>query len=131
MKEIISRRFGHFNDEENNDVFPDLVFVDGGIGQVNAAKDALKELNITVPVYGMVKDDKHRTRGIVGDEGEFQLCKDPDLWRFVSSIQNEAHRFAIEYNRKLTEKRYKKTVLDDIPGIGEKERCFYTSILAL
>ena len=117
MREVISRRFG--NSEEQ---LPDLVLVDGGLGQVNSALEALEELDITVPVYGMVKDNKHRTRGIVSESGEFQLNKDPDLWRFISSIQNEAHRFAIEYNRKLTEKRYKKSALDDIPGIGEKRK---------
>ncbi len=120
MKEVMTRRFTNINNED--DILPDLVLVDGGIGQLNAACEVLELNNIKIPVFGMVKDDRHNTRGLIGPEGEYPLRKDPDMWRFISSIQNEAHRFAIEYNRKLTEKRYKKTALDDINGIGEKRK---------
>jgi excinuclease ABC subunit C len=83
----------------------------------------LAELGCEIPILGMVKDNKHRSRGLMNSDGrEFRLEDDPDLWRFITAVQNEAHRFAIEYNRKLTEKRYKKSVLDGIGGVGEKRK---------
>jgi len=123
MTETLTRRFNRMNDGDVNFInTPDLILMDGGIGQVNAAKNVLKQFGLEIPVFGMVKDDKHRTRSLLGNNKEFYLSQDLDLWRFVSSIQNEAHRFAVEYNRKLTEKRYKKSVLDDVSGIGNKRR---------
>jgi len=85
---------------------PDVLLVDGGTGHVNAVRSVLEELDFNIPVYGMVKDDNHRTRGLVTGEREFDLSKDIVLLRFVTAIQDEAHRFALEYNRKLRAKRY-------------------------
>ncbi len=123
MKEVLERRFRrllsgdvHFNK------MPDLLLVDGGMGQVNAAREVLEELQLEVPVFGMVKDNRHKTKAITGSCGEILLKQDLELWRFISSIQNEAHRFAVEYNRKLTEKRYRKSILDEIPGVGKKRK---------
>ncbi len=123
MKETLERRFQRWKDgDQKFALLPDLLLVDGGITQVRAAQEVLESYDLSIPVFGMVKDDRHKTRGLIQEDGEFPLKKDLDLWRFVSSVQNEAHRFALEYNRKLREKRYKKSVLDDIPGIGSKRK---------
>ena len=123
MKETLTRRFTHLQQQDKGfaDV-PDLILIDGGFGQTDAAKQVVREFSLDIPVFGMVKDDRHRTRALVGDIGEYRLKDDPELWHFISGIQDEAHRFAVEYNRKLSEKRYKKSVLDDIPGIGKKRK---------
>jgi len=89
---------------------------------VNAVRSVLEELDFNIPVYGMVKDDNHRTRGLVTGEREFDLSKDIVLLRFVTAIQDEAHRFALEYNRKLRAKRYSGSVLDNIEGVGPKRK---------
>ncbi len=129
MQEVIHRRFMHARKEKEESVaqakfsrLPDLILADGGLGHVNSVLDVLEELNITVPVAGMVKDSNHRTRGIVSKDKEYELSKDLNLLRFITSIQDEAHRFAIEYNRKLVKKRYKGSVLDEIEGIGPKRK---------
>ncbi|UWV47254.1 excinuclease ABC subunit UvrC [Acetivibrio thermocellus] len=101
---------------------PDVLLVDGGTGHVNAVRSVLEELDFNIPVYGMVKDDNHRTRGLVTGEREFDLSKDIVLLRFVTAIQDEAHRFALEYNRKLRAKRYSGSVLDNIEGVGPKRK---------
>ncbi|MDR0286826.1 MAG: excinuclease ABC subunit UvrC, partial [Clostridiales bacterium] len=114
MAETLERRFKRYieKDEKFLDM-PDLILADGGLNQVNAAIKAMKVYNITVPVYGMAKDDKHRTKKLVGNGMDLELSDYIDIWRFISKIQNEAHRFAIEYNRKLTEKRYMRSSLDE------------------
>ena len=123
MREVLTRRFTHLQQGDKGfDRIPDLILIDGGFGQTDAAKDIVSEFGLTIPVFGMVKDDRHRTRALVGDIGEYRLREDPELWHFISSIQDEAHRFAIAYNRKLSDKRYRKSVLDDIPGIGKKRK---------
>ncbi len=124
MEEVLSRRFRRMmNGEAGFSDAPDLILVDGGITQIGAAIDVMEKFEIEIPVFGMVKDSHHRSRGLMSRDGvEFKLEKDVDVWRFITSVQNEAHRFAIEYNRKLTEKRYKKSVLDEIEGIGEKKK---------
>lgn len=123
MKEVLRRRFTRWeNGDTSFSELPDLLLIDGGIGQVNAAAEVLKSFALDIPVYGMVKDNRHRTRSLLGVFGEYRLQDKPELWRFIASVQNEAHRFAITYNRKLTEKRYKKSLLDDIPGIGQKRK---------
>ncbi len=135
MQETVFRRFKHAERESNEllkagadaisgkfTVLPDLILVDGGLGHVNAITGVLKEMNVQIPVYGMVKDDNHRTRGLVSTEKEYNLSDNLTVLRFVTAIQDEAHRFAIHYNRKLREKRYTGSVLDEIEGIGPKRR---------
>ncbi|MDP4093887.1 MAG: excinuclease ABC subunit UvrC [Bacillota bacterium] len=131
MREVISRRFRHAQKEEaaqpgsdkaKFSKLPDIILLDGGIGHVNAVRPVIEELNIKIPLFGMVKDENHRTRGLVSDNKEITLSNNLPVLRFVTSIQDEAHRFAIEYNRKLREKRYTRSVLDDIEGIGPKKK---------
>lgn len=136
MQEVLRRRFSAYSEnKEGFTVLPDLILVDGGAGQVAAAEEILAQKKIKIPVYGMVKDDKHRTRSLVGyftdnssvidnrsNYKEFVLKNHLELWRFISSIQDEAHRFAITHNRNLTKKRYKFSALDNIPSIGEKKK---------
>ncbi|MEG0133214.1 MAG: excinuclease ABC subunit UvrC [Clostridium sp.] len=135
MREILTRRFTHGLKEiskiNNNDmkftagkfsVFPDLIMMDGGKGQVNIALEVLKELNITIPVCGMVKDDKHRTRGLIFDGNEINLRPSSKSMLLVTRIQDEVHRFAITYHRTLRDKRTLYSILDEIPKVGEKRR---------
>ena len=103
-------------------VFPDLILLDGGLGQVNAVLTVLNELNINIPVCGMVKDDKHRTRGLIYNGSEVGMPKSSMAFRLISSIQEEAHRFAISYHKSLRSKTTVKSALDDIPGIGPARR---------
>ena len=135
MREIIERRFVHGLKEreeleaEEKDfelgrfsVFPDMILLDGGVGQVNAVLPVLRELNINIPVCGMVKDDKHRTRGLIYNGREIELPKGSKAFRLISAIQEEAHRFAISYHKSLRSKATVKSALDDIPGIGPARR---------
>ena len=129
MQEVIFRRFNRARkekEENTTDVkfsrLPNLILVDGGLGHVNSVVNVLEEINISIPVAGMVKDDRHRTRGLVTRDMEYDLSKDMNLLRFITSIQDEAHRFAVEYNRKLVQKRYKGSELDSIEGIGPKRK---------
>ena len=123
MKETVARRMAHLRSEDEDfGGMPDLLLIDGGRGQVEAAKEAVSEAGYDIPVCGMVKDDHHRTRGLYYKGREYRLKDDPDMWHFISSIQDEAHRFAITYNRKLTGRRYMESELDNIPGIGEARR---------
>ena len=116
MEEVLTRRLSHY---EN---YPDLIMMDGGRGQVNIALKVMQQLNIEVPVCGMVKDDKHRTRGIYFHNVELPVDRDSEAFRLVTRIQDEAHRFAIEYHRSLRSKEQVHSVLDDIPGIGPARR---------
>ncbi|HRS20144.1 MAG TPA: excinuclease ABC subunit UvrC [Clostridia bacterium] len=135
MREIVERRFVHGLKEreeleaEGKDfelgrfsVFPDMILLDGGIGQVNAVLPVLRELDINIPVCGMVKDDKHRTRGLIYNGREIELPKASKAFRLISAIQEEAHRFAISYHKSLRSKATVKSALDDIPGIGPARR---------
>lgn len=135
MREIIERRFVHGIKERDElaaegkdmelgkfSVFPDLIMLDGGIGQVNAVLPVLRELNISIPVCGMVKDDKHRTRGLIYEGGEIELPVNSKVFRLITNIQDEAHRFAINYHKSLRSKTTVKSALDDIPGIGPARR---------
>jgi excinuclease ABC subunit C len=108
--------------QEGFDKLPGLIMLDGGLGHVNAVKQVLEGLNVNIPVCGMVKDDRHRTRGLVLPDREIDLKDNLALLRFVTSIQDEAHRFALEYNKKLRTKRYSKSVLDEAEGIGPKRK---------
>ena len=116
MEEVLTRRLSHY---EN---YPDLIMMDGGRGQVNIALKVMQQLNIEVPVCGMVKDDKHRTGGIYFHNIELPVDRDSEAFRLVTRIQDEAHRFAIEYHRSLRSKEQVHSVLDDIPGIGPARR---------
>ena len=135
MREIVTRRFNHGLDEikaiQQRDLklsagkfstFPDLIMMDGGKGQVNVALEVLQSLNIDIPVCGLVKDDKHQTRGIIYNNNELIINKGSNLMQLIRRIQDEVHRFAITYHRSLRDKRTLHSVLDDIPYVGEKRR---------
>ncbi|HSQ34305.1 MAG TPA: excinuclease ABC subunit UvrC, partial [Peptostreptococcaceae bacterium] len=115
MAEIVERRLKYGN-------LPDLILVDGGKGQVSAVKKVLKSNNVEIPLWGMYKDDKHRTKGLISQEKEIELDKTSNLYRFVASIQEEVHKYAITYHRSLRNKTLTKSLLDDIQGIGEKRK---------
>ena len=124
MREVLSRRFLHGMREEENGFsrFPDLIMMDGGRGQVNIALEVLSELNLSIPVCGMVKDDSHRTRGLYYNNEEIPIDRHGEAFALITRIQDEAHRFAIEYHRSLRSKTQVKSVLDDISGIGPTRR---------
>lgn len=117
MAEVLKRRFEH---EEWT--MPDMLLIDGGKGQVNAVKEALGEKLEGIPVCGMVKDDRHRTRGLFYEGREYLMDRSKEPFRLLTRIQDETHRFAIEYHRQLRTKGQVHSVLDDIPGIGPKRR---------
>ncbi len=135
MKEVLTRRFSHGMEEAmalkekgmdetlgSFTRFPDLIMMDGGRGQVNIALEVLKSLNLEIPVCGMVKDDNHRTRGLYYNNVEVPIDKHSEGFRLITRIQDEAHRFAIEYHRSLRGKGQVKSILDDIPDIGPTRR---------
>lgn len=135
MYEVLKRRFSHglleikqLDEKELSTEFgsftrfPDLIMMDGGVGQVHIAMKVLSELNISIPVCGMVKDDNHRTRGLFFDEREIPIDINSEGFRLMTRIQDEVHRFAIEYHRSLRSKEQVRSILDDIDGIGEKRR---------
>lgn len=101
---------------------PDLILMDGGRGQVHMALDVLNALGLSIPVCGMVKDDRHRTRGIYYQNVELPVDTHSDGFHLITRIQDEAHRFAIEYHKNLRGKKEIRSILEDIPGIGEKRR---------
>ena len=136
MEEVLTRRFKHGLDERekmdmegNSDYelgsfskFPDLLLMDGGKGQVNVALRVLDELKINIPVCGMVKDDNHRTRGLYYNNLEIPIDTRSEAFKLITRIQDETHRFAIEYHRSLRNKKEVKSILDDIPGVGPSRR---------
>lgn len=124
MEEVLTRRFTHESKGEYDSfsILPDLILMDGGRGQVNIARKVLGELGIDIPVCGMVKDDNHRTRGVYFNNVEIPIDTSGEGFHLVTRIQDEAHRFAIEYHRSLRIKEQVHSVLDDIPGIGETRR---------
>lgn len=103
-------------------VFPDLILMDGGKGQVNVALEVLESLHISIPVCGMVKDDKHKTRALVYNNKEIEIKRDKELFKFITRVQDEVHRFAITYHRSLRDKRVLHSILEDIPNIGDARR---------
>ena len=120
-KEELERRqmdheFGSFTK------FPDLLLMDGGKGQVNIALQVLEELRLDIPVCGMVKDDNHRTRGLYFHDEELPIDLHSECFALITRIQDETHRFAIEYHRSLRTKAQTHSILEEIPGIGEKRR---------
>ena len=135
MKEVLTRRFVHGMEEKQKlqereidaefgsfTRFPDLLLMDGGRGQVNIALEVLDELHINIPVCGMVKDDNHRTRGLYFNNVELPIDTHSEGFKLITRIQDEAHRFAIEYHRSLRSKAQVKSTLDDIPGVGPVRR---------
>lgn len=135
MREILSRRFSHGLEEVNKIkernleyskgkfcIFPDLIMMDGGKGQVNIALEVLKDFGIEIPVCGLVKDDKHRTRGIIFNNEEILIRRGSSLMNLITRVQDEVHRYAITYHRSLRDKRTLHSILEDIPRIGEKRR---------
>ncbi len=129
MQEVITRRFLRYKKEieENTEnakfsLLPDLILIDGGKGHISAAKSALEYLGIEIVVCGMVKDDRHRTRGLIYNDKEIIMDTHSEGFKLLTRIQDEVHRFAIEYHRKLREKIMIKSDLDEINGIGEKRK---------
>lgn len=144
MKEVLTRRFEHGirerekQEENGNDSFvrfPDLLLIDGGRGQVNSVLEVIESLGLSIPVCGMVKDDRHRTRGLWYEDREVPIDTTSEGFHLVTRIQDETHRFAITYHRNLRGKAQTRSILDDIPGIGEKRRIelmrHYESLQAL
>ncbi len=135
MKEVLTRRLMHGIEEKHEleirDIdarygsftkFPDLILMDGGRGQVNICLQVLEELGVSIPVCGMVKDDNHRTRGLYYNNKELPIDRRSEGFKLITRIQDEAHRFAIEYHRSLRSKSQVKSVLDEIPGVGPARR---------
>ena len=124
MEEVLTRRFTHETSGEFDSFarMPDLLLMDGGRGQVNIALGVLEKLGIRIPVCGMVKDDHHRTRGLYFNNSEIPIETNSEGFRLITRIQDEAHRFAIEYHRSLRSREQVHSALDDIPGIGERRR---------
>ena len=135
MHEVLTRRFLHGMEEQQEledknlpeemgsfTRFPDIIMMDGGRGQVNICLQVLEELGLNIPVCGMVKDDNHRTRGLYFNNIEIPIDRHGEAFKLITRIQDEAHRFAIEYHRSLRSKSQVKSVLDDIPGIGPTRR---------
>lgn len=131
MQEVLTRRFTHGMNEKENGLeseygsftrFPDLIFMDGGKGQVNVCLRVLEELHLDIPVCGMVKDDRHRTRGLYYQNEEIPIDRSSEGFLLITRIQDEAHRFAIEYHRSLRSKGQTHSVLDEISGIGAVRR---------
>lgn len=135
MREVLTRRFLHGMEEKEEldrrqmdyefgsfTKFPNLLLMDGGKGQVNIALQVLEELHLDIPVCGMVKDDNHRTRGLYYQNVEIPIDTRSEGFKLVTRIQDEAHRFAIEYHRSLRSKAQVKSVLDEIPGVGPARR---------
>ncbi|SEA03326.1 Excinuclease ABC subunit C [Pseudobutyrivibrio sp. ACV-2] len=131
MHEVLTRRFSHGIEEleENGGViegsftkFPDVIMMDGGKGQVHIAEQVMAELGLHIPIAGMVKDDHHRTRGLYFRDEELPIDTHSEGFKLITRLQDEAHRFAIEYHRSLRSKGQVKSFLDDIPGIGPKRR---------
>jgi len=121
MHQVITRRFTHYKQQDKGfETAPDLLLIDGGVPHAQTAENALRELDLSFPVYGMVKDNRHRTRALVTSDGlEIGIQTYPALFAMIGQIQEETHRFAIEYHRLLRSKRVKESVLDQIAGIGE------------
>lgn len=135
LAEVLTRRFSHGleerekMDEDGRDYelgsfskFPDIIMMDGGKGQVNVALEVLDKLHLNIPVCGMVKDDNHRTRGLYYNNIEIPIDRNSEAFKLITRIQDEAHRFAIEFHRSLRGKKQVKSILDDIPGVGPARR---------
>ena len=124
MRQVLLRRLRHYlAGDAGFDQKPDLLLIDGGIAHANVALEVLRELGLQIPIFGMVKDDRHRTRALVTPEGrEIAISAQPSVFALIGRIQEETHRFAITYHRQLRSKRLRYSELDGIPGIGEKRK---------
>ena len=124
LREMLTRRFRRaLENDKSFNILPDLILMDGGQGQVTSAEAVINALGLDVPVLGMAKDDSHRTRALVNGRGDEILLKDfPLLFKYCGTIQEEVHRFAIEYHRSLHNRNSIGSVLDEIPGIGPRKR---------
>ncbi len=123
LQEVLYRRIKRgLSGDQSFLPLPDLLLIDGGKNQVNAVSQVLSALGVSIPVAGMVKDEKHRTRGLIFGDVEIDLKGEPPLYHYIGRIQEEVHRFAIEYHRGLRTKKLQKSALDEIPGIGDKRK---------
>ena len=129
MQEVIERRFNRYITEINENIedgkfnkIPDIIFLDGGKGQISAVSKVLQKLNLNILICGMVKDDYHRTRGLLFNGKEVLLKKSSEGFKLITRIQDEVHRFAIEFHRKTREKDMTKSILDEIPGVGDTRK---------
>ena len=123
LEEVVTRRIKHSLDDPKGGfgTIPDLILADGGITQIRAIKEALDECGVYIPVFGMVKNDKHQTRALIDeDKNEFRISE--NLFNFITNLQDEVHKTAIEYHRKVRDQEMTKSKLDYIEGIGEKKR---------
>lgn len=121
MKEVMKRRYERMKEEEKD--FPDLILTDGGLGQVHAGIDALKEINVNIPVFGLFKNDKHQTKGLIDKDGNvISLDDNKALFFLLVRMQDEVHRFAITFHRQKRNKQYKEGILDNIEGLGSKRK---------
>ena len=123
MEEVVTRRIKHSIDNPKGafGTLPNVIFADGGITQIRAIKKAIAKYNIEIPVFGMVKDDKHTTKKLI-DDNRKEIKINEKIMNFITNMQDEVHRVAIEYNRKLRNKDTTKSKLDEIKGIGEKKK---------
>ncbi len=124
MRQVLTRRFTHYiNGDEGFDVLPDLLLIDGGVAHAEVAEKALSVLGLSIPIFGMVKDNRHRTRALVTASGqEIRIDNQQAVFSLIGNIQEETHRFAITYHRQLRSKRLRHSQLDNIPGIGPKRK---------
>ena len=124
MHQVLLRRLTHYVQQDAGFAErPDVLLIDGGIEHARVAEDVLQTLGLSIPTYGMVKDDRHRTRALVTAAGdEIAISAVPSVFALIGTIQEETHRFAITYQRTLRSRRMKASGLEDIPGIGEKRR---------
>ena len=123
MEEVVTRRIKHSIDNPKGafGTLPNVIFADGGITQIRAIKKAIAKYNIEIPVFGMVKDEKHTTKKLI-DDNRKEIKINEKIMNFITNMQDEVHRIAIEYNRKLRDKDTTKSKLDEIKGIGEKKK---------
>ena len=124
MHQVVKRRFAHYiAGDKGFEEAPDLLLIDGGVAHANVALMVLRQLDLEIPVFGMVKDDHHKTRALVTPDGrEIRIDNQPSIFSLVGRIQEETHRFAITYHKKLRSKRLRRSALDNIPGIGPKRK---------
>lgn len=120
MKEVVWRRYKRMKEE--NKTFPSLILLDGGLNQINAANEALNDLEVNIPIYGLYKNDKHQTEGIIDEYGQKYKIENKSLFFMLTRMQDEVHRFAISFHRSLRDKSFKNSILDGVKGLGEKRK---------